>query len=262
MKFACFSVLFALTCVVASGQPMVVPSPYPPSFPQPAAPDGRPVLPQRGPRLGPEGEDLAPMGDDPAEDAAPPKDCYRVSLDDGSLILGQIDPKTKVTLRSKVGELAIALPDVARIDPAFPDETKFTLTLSNGDRLTGSLSFKEIQFQTALGEMPLQAKGLYSLEAGKLHEQTRSVSRRSLDGRTVVTVARKYVRFQANAPDPHAPVSHGPTYAPSHPTPHAAEGWHVQPGAPATIYVPPASAPPSLAPVRPTRRPDTPSPRG
>ena len=111
MKIVCCMVMFGFACGVASAQPMAAPVPVPlgPPVAEPfagdvpppiAAPDARPVLPERGPRLGPDGHALTPMGDAAVEDAPPPKDCFRVSLDDGSMILGEIEGDSKVSLKA------------------------------------------------------------------------------------------------------------------------------------------------------------------
>ena len=159
--------VFACLAGTALAQPTVTPPPVgsaPVAEPPIGPADTRPVLPERGPRLEPMGGDAA----EEAESAKPPKPCHRLSLDDGSLLLGEIVGQPDLTLQAKIGDLTIEFADIARIDPAFPDEDKFTVTLDNGDRLTGELILEEVKFKTVLGELPLKRDGLYSLEAGEL----------------------------------------------------------------------------------------------
>lgn len=226
-----------LTCSRAVAQPVpLVPAPFaqpqPPRAVQPAAtaPADRP------PELRPVEGDPSPMGG-PVE-AKPARECFRLQMEDGSLILGEIADEAKLTLRAKVGEVEIKLFDVARIDRAV-EPNEFQVTLTNGDRLTGRLNIAEVKLQAAWGEVPLAAKGLAALEAGKLFEQTAPESRRSPDGRSVVTIARKFFRFQPTIEGPSAyPTTAYPTTAPgaSYPpdaAPFQTHGGVIQYGAPA-----------------------------
>ena len=216
---------------VALAQPMAVPPDIPLEPPAPFAPDAAPgfadpdappSLPERGPRPARRGDALVPMGEAAPADAPPAKECFRVSLNDGSQILGTFAPDMPLTVKSKFGNLEVNIQGIGRIDPAFAEEDKFTVTLANGDRLTGKLDLTGVKLKTILGELPLDTDSLYGLEAGKLFEQSGPITRRSLDGRSVVTISRKYVRFQPNIQDPNTPYPSypaAPTYSPYSPTP-------------------------------------------
>ena len=237
MKIAHYLALLSLTFGVASAQPMAFPVPDAPFAPPVAAPDAAPRFVDPTEPGSSRPEPLAPMGAEVAA-ATPPKDCVRVTLADGSMILGE------VSLKAKIGEVEIAMHDIARIDEAFVEEDQFTVTLSNGDRLTGTITVKDVKIKTAWGELLLQAESLASLEAGKLIEESNPHTRRSLDGRTTVTIIKKQFHFQPmvlqNSVQPGTP-----TYSPYSPTPNTPHGF-----APATA-VPSARAPRPM--VRPGR---------
>ena len=228
---------------VALAQPMAVepdlrlqPPVAVPAFPEPAEPG--PTVPAP----------LVPMGGEEPTPAEPPKDCVRVTLEDGSMILGKIAGETKVALKSRIGEVEIAMREIARVDQAFADDGQFTVTLSNGDRLTGKLTVKDVKLQTAWGELTLKVDGLNNLEAGKLFKESAPVVRRSVDGRTTVTIVRKHFRFQPTIAGPSSYPA-APTYSPypSVPTPN---GWGTAPAADARPTIAPQRAPaPQFAPA-------------
>ncbi len=215
-----------------------------PQQPQPATPfpaDARPALPPSADSI------PSPMGGDAIgpEEAKPLKDCFRLRMKDGSLIVGDIADDVKLTLRAKFGEVEIALREIALIERAVEDD-EFQVTMTNGDRLTGRPKLEDAKMKTAWGEVPLQlGKGLIGLEAGKLGETTTYSVRHSPDGRSTVAIARKQSVFQPllqNA-GPCAPAGSYPTTAPSVsvpvPTPHR---WPMAvPGA--SYGVPTAPAP-------------------
>ena len=214
-------VALGLSCRFITAQ---APDLLPDSAPAPVPADITPTLP--GP--------LDPMGEDGPAPAKPPQACYRVTLEDGSMMLGEIDGKSEISLKSKVGDVKIALQQVARIDEAFAEEDRVTVTFSNGDRLTGKLSIEDVKLKTAWGELTVKPNGLYSLEAGKLFEQCGPVTRRSLDGRSVVTITRKHFRFQ--------PLVEGPSAYPTGTTVRGpnttSSGTWSAPTAPVIIYPP------------------------
>lgn len=229
MKIAYCLALLGLSCGIATAQPMTVPGPGAPRFSPPIA---VPVPLDSGIP-----DPLVPMGREGPTEAKPPKDRVRVTLEDGSMILGEIDGETKLSLKAKIGDVEIAMREIARIDQAFIEEDQFTVTLSNGDRLTGKLTVKDLKLKTAWGELGLKEEGLFGLEVGKLFEESAPQTRRSIDGRTTVTVARTHFRFQPTVPGPNSYPTES-TYSPYTPG-STTRGWSV----------PSADARPVLAPT-------------
>ena len=151
----------------------------------------------------------APMGEDQAD---PGKDCVRVTLKDGSSIIGELPEDATVSLTGKFGKVEIAMHDVARIEPAVT-EGELRITLSNGDRLTGRVKFGDLKVIAKWGGIPLAVVELVSLEAGKLHEQTLHETQLSPDGRTAVTIGRKRMHFEpVIQPQPQYPTTTQPGF--------------------------------------------------
>ena len=69
------------------------------------------------------------------------------------MIMGEIDGEAKIELTSKVGAIDIPVRQVARIDEAFAEEEKFTVTFTNGDRLTGTVSSVDADVPFAAGRL-------------------------------------------------------------------------------------------------------------
>jgi hypothetical protein len=125
-------------------------------------------------------------------------DRVRITLADNSQLIGEVPKDAKFDFKSRFGKLALNVDEVAKIDPA--NESQFTVTLENGDRMTGEVAFGELKLKTAFGEVPLDREDFAGLEVGKLYEQRVAIVRPSPDGRTTTTVFRNQKLFQPNTP--------------------------------------------------------------
>ena len=175
-------VAMAACCQNLFAHPMAAP----PSVTPPPVIGGVPTLPAP----------FDPMGEEGPLAAAPPKDCYRITLEDGSMVMGEIDGTAEISLKAKVGDVKITMREVAHIEEAFTEQGQVTVTFGNGDRLTGKITIGEVKLKTAWGELTISDDGLHRLEAGKLIEESNPVMRRSLDGHSFVTIIKKHFRFQ------------------------------------------------------------------
>jgi hypothetical protein len=165
-------------------------------------------------------------------------DRVRVSLTDNSQLIGQLAKDAKFEFKSKFGKLALAIGEVTGIEDA--GDNQFSVTLENGDRMTGEVAFGDLKLKTAFGEVPLARKDFMGLEVGKLYEQRVGIVRPSPDGRTTITVYRTQHLFQPNHPTAIGAVT-SPYYAPT------------------TRYIAPEAGPTAPTITPPSPRPDFPS---
>lgn len=170
------------------------------------------------------------------------KDRVRLTLDDGSQLIGEIVGASKFQIKASYGELALPLKDVGRLERDF-QEKKVRVTMSNGDRITGEIALESVKFKTDWGEMAIAKDRVETIEVGTLHEARVPVTRASPDGRTMVTVYHTRRWFQPQI----GSTSDVPTNVPTYPQP------------PPSVYsVPsiptPADSSPSLPAFRPSTR--------
>lgn len=148
-------------------------------------------------------------------------DRARLTLADGSQIIGEIPADAKVTLHTRIGDGKLALSEATRID-GIGEQGKFRVTLECGDRFTGEIDFDVLKLKTNVGEVPLARKDFVSLETGKVYEEEVAEHRTSRDGRTSTTTYRRRLMFEPSlTPDeiPHSNRTNtyatGAVYAPT-----------------------------------------------
>jgi hypothetical protein len=201
--------LLSVSPALAQLQPVAeadAPAPLGPPVAAPPGPGGFGPVPGafEGPRPPIAADGLAPV--------SAGSDRVRVSLSDNSQLIGQLSKEAKFEFKSKFGKLALTISEVTRIEES--DEGRFTITLENGDRMTGEVDFGDVKLKTAFGEVPLARRDFMGLEVGKLYEHRVAIMRPSPDGRTTVTVYRQRQIFQPHSA--HAPgISPYTSYAPT-----------------------------------------------